>query len=594
MSPKPNQEDRCANKVVLAQGCLAIIFQRNGENDGGEHNVTTSHGRDHSGEVRLLAEDGYFLFQEFLRENRCCFWNASLSQSVENLQYKGFLTPCTILVTSSMYSLEVIRSAWARRLLHSPTNYNIVKLGDVPCVEMDAVSQVQFAPLGEALCNVIFELNAKQVNATLEVISERLQINFPEMVIPQDEVLYKTLGSLIRDRKLYHSGQGYCVVTPHTYILTSQTTVNERPILMTNEEAIIKLHGYDSFSSEERKHTRTCCVQVDENTNCYGSEGQVLEASKSSGNLERSQSVRLLRVRRRSKSEEHTKISRSGSFKLKNNKRIAQEMNDSKSDLENLDNDKKEKSSVLNWLFRKGMMRAEKRTSKLTTFSAQFPPVSGQDVETVHLHSRGTQTLNEDMFVTSKVNRTSSLSRSSHYGRHSLLLQSTTGVSPPREQRSQTDHHYLISKSASLPRKSYHLMNKICETKYVPYSNNKATQKRNLHHNSPYLESSFGVPNTPGDSVSVIGLDTHTNSKFNDSDFLRKEKSKYPITGANNLQQNTSFNKSSEKASDLYSSSGPKRPDMLTRFTIPQTTKKANQNDVACTENQLSSEIPAS
>ncbi|XP_076359847.1 stork-head domain-containing protein knockout isoform X2 [Tachypleus tridentatus] len=340
MSPKPNQEDRCANKVVLAQGCLAIIFQRNSENDNGEHNVTISRGRNHTDEERLLAEDGYFLFQEFLRENRCCFWNASLSQSVENLQYKGFLTPCTILVASSMYSLEVIRSAWARRLLHSPTNYNIVKLGDVPCVEMDAVSQVQFAPLGEALCNVIFELNAKQISATLEVISERLQINFPEMVIPQDEVLYKTLGSLIRDRKLYHSGQGYCVVTPHTYILTSQTTVNERPILMTNEEAIIKLHGYDSFSCEEHKHTRTCCVQVDGNTNCYGSEGQVLEPSKSSGNLERSQSVRLLRVRRRSKSEEHTKISRSGSFKLKSNKRIAQEMNDSKSDLENLDNDK--------------------------------------------------------------------------------------------------------------------------------------------------------------------------------------------------------------------------------------------------------------
>lgn len=75
-------------------------------------------------------EFGPQVFADWTRENEECFWNPCLVQSVKGLEYKGFVRPTTLLVGGTDYSLEVVRSAWGRRMLRPPHGYDIVMLGE--------------------------------------------------------------------------------------------------------------------------------------------------------------------------------------------------------------------------------------------------------------------------------------------------------------------------------------------------------------------------------------------------------------------------------------------------------------------------------
>lgn len=72
---------------------------------------------------------GLELFTSFVQQNYQCFWNPSLVSSVSTLNYTGFLLPSTILMIGSEYAYEVIRTAYARRILHPPLGYIIQSLG---------------------------------------------------------------------------------------------------------------------------------------------------------------------------------------------------------------------------------------------------------------------------------------------------------------------------------------------------------------------------------------------------------------------------------------------------------------------------------
>ncbi|XP_054713869.1 storkhead-box protein 1-like [Uloborus diversus] len=368
MNSRQQLESRHSSKhVLINQNCLAIVLHRiAGLSDGGSKD-----------------EDGHRTFADFLQQNSLCFWNGCLTRSVASLEYRGCLVPCTLLVCGTDFALEVIRSAWARRVLRPPKGYGIGKLGDVGFLEMVPALQTQFAPLSEALCKVVADLNDDRVSATTTTLKVRLEENFPEMQVPSEEILYKTLGGLIKERKLYHTGGGY------TYRQRAVSPLCERQMLMTNEEAIVRLHA-------NRKEC-SLAVQVDEadiaaawrcstSSFMYASKTDPLQQTPGSPDiqlLERSHSLKVTKKGRPKTTDE-----RGGSLKEKSSspRKFRYQPNDFE------DVHKNEKQSMLTKIFKR-MQALTDKPSKHVVFSTQFPPLEWMEADKILYHSVATQTM---------------------------------------------------------------------------------------------------------------------------------------------------------------------------------------------------------
>ncbi|XP_035226584.1 storkhead-box protein 2-like [Stegodyphus dumicola] len=263
---------------------------------------------------------------------------------------------------------------------------------------MIPVAQTQFAPLSEALCKVVADLNGEQIPATTSSIKAKLEENFPEMQVPSEDILYKTLGGLIKERKLYHTGSGYFVVSQDTYRQRSVSPLCERQMLMTNEEAIVRLHG----------HRKDCsmAIQVDEmdiaaawkcsTSSFLHATTQQKEASCQSSQvaspelqmMERSNSLKILRVKGRSKTNE--RMDRGGSFKETSTaNKLGYLATELESDMNEIH--KSEKQSMLAKILKR-MHSLTDKSSKHVAFSAQFPPLEWLDDDKLHCHSVATQT----------------------------------------------------------------------------------------------------------------------------------------------------------------------------------------------------------
>ncbi|GIY15361.1 storkhead-box protein 1 [Caerostris darwini] len=143
MSPSqrltPSKPD--TNKVLLSKG-LAIVLKRIGPLAPDEATKSGNNKKKNRRQRKEPVTDkpckgceeiaecefGPEVFMDWTRENGECFWNPCLVQSVKSLEYKGFVRPTTLLVGGTDYSLEVVRSAWGRRMLRPPNGYDIVLL----------------------------------------------------------------------------------------------------------------------------------------------------------------------------------------------------------------------------------------------------------------------------------------------------------------------------------------------------------------------------------------------------------------------------------------------------------------------------------
>lgn len=58
-----------------------------------------------------------------------CWWNSALNGATKSVVYRGYISPGAILVDAEPCALEVLRGAWARRVLQPPAGYQITALG---------------------------------------------------------------------------------------------------------------------------------------------------------------------------------------------------------------------------------------------------------------------------------------------------------------------------------------------------------------------------------------------------------------------------------------------------------------------------------
>lgn len=347
-----------------------------------------------------MYENGYLLFQGLLSSNSVCWWNNPLNGATKSLIYYGYVNPGALLVGSEPCALEVLRNAWARRVLQPPPGYQIVALEDIEHCDAIPVPQTQWTPLPEAVCAVVLRLSSQGRPAGIATIREALILAFPHVSPPSEQALYDTLVQLTKERKLYNTSSGYYIVTPERKRSRSQSRTRTRrdqengfdfspnkSLLMSTEEAMVMVHG-DMTTIRDGNVTHQCIQTNLADVICGGNA---------------SDKILYPRTKRRSSSfPAHRSPDRRGSFRLwSSNRRLRRSAStrtihkhyaDTSSSTEYPNSGDStptpKKESLLSRIFR----RSKRSQCQIGTFSAQFPPTEWFNSKAVHLHSVGTQT----------------------------------------------------------------------------------------------------------------------------------------------------------------------------------------------------------
>ncbi|ODN01906.1 Storkhead-box protein 1 [Orchesella cincta] len=254
---------------------------------------------------------GLYLYKGFKEANIQCYWNAALSETFKNIQYKGYIVPSTILVGALPKFLNILRTAWCRQMLRSPAGYRIefigkkcMCFGEIEEVIADPIQKGQFAPLSDSLCWAILELTSLGQEAFVDSIMSALQLTFPTMSCPSRELVFQTLEKLIKERKVYQTSRGYFVVTPDIfrYMLSGNFHNVESSPSFNNPgltlDALLHPNCQEHDKLSFSHHSWDSAVSTGDHNRCSStSTGEELIAVAPSPKLKRHNSLKTIRQR---------------------------------------------------------------------------------------------------------------------------------------------------------------------------------------------------------------------------------------------------------------------------------------------------------
>ncbi|XP_052533976.1 storkhead-box protein 1 isoform X1 [Tympanuchus pallidicinctus] len=107
--------------------------------------------------------------------------------------------------------------------------------GTLPAL-MNPCSLSLSIPLVEGICCAISDMNADQTMVTQKTLVEQLVKRYPGIAVPSQKILHNILGTLIKERKIYHTGEGYFIITPNMYFVTNDVAEYNNRGQRTNSE----------------------------------------------------------------------------------------------------------------------------------------------------------------------------------------------------------------------------------------------------------------------------------------------------------------------------------------------------------------------
>ncbi|KAF4800350.1 storkhead box 1 [Turdus rufiventris] len=235
---------------------------------------------------------------------------------------------------------------------------------DVSPAVMNPPSQSHSVPLAQGICQTISDMNADRVTVTQETLTEQLVKNYPGIAVPSHNILYNILGTLIKERKIYHTGEGYFIVTPNTYFITNGAMEDSRRILLEDacccsSPSITYLVNMKPCADLVKENIptvscyRSCHCFPDRNMLCEQRRGQVM-SHECNGEGKRGCSELKPSIRTQG-------ISTSAE-------------NHSWDTIKSLTSVKAKLKSKMFGLFWRSGSKKEKHKKEYCTFSAQFPP----------------------------------------------------------------------------------------------------------------------------------------------------------------------------------------------------------------------------
>uniref|UniRef100_A0A336LPJ9 CSON009035 protein n=1 Tax=Culicoides sonorensis TaxID=179676 RepID=A0A336LPJ9_CULSO len=388
------------------------------------------------------------------------------------------VTFSSVFISSVLLELVVGRFV----VVESVLERSVVE-GDIDDCIVQPTLQTQFTPLPEALCDVIMDLTTQGQSATIENIRHQLGNKFSHMQQPSAEIIYNALAQLMQEHKIYQTSKGYFIVTPerrrsrsrprtaHNGSFEECEPYDSRTMLMTNAEALQGLYG--EITTERDGDLTHQCIQTNlADVICGGNPHDKIIIPRSNKrrsasfptprSLERRHSLRFFGSSKR--------LQRCASTRsLSNNKNYTTQTmttDSSSSEYQSTDSSSPKKSaSLLSRLFRRSGRTKQK---SLTTYSGQFPPAEWFNSKAVHLHSVGTQTLddmpvnhalsNSTFYAASEVSSQRSLTLPRRHRRHmsseSTFLISSRDCSPIRRRSPQCYSGSLPRSTHSIPNRS--------------------------------------------------------------------------------------------------------------------------------------------